>query len=88
MQSRLVGYCADHPEHAWCADPCCNWDMQQTMCCAPKDATVSVFRPKLKTESYVKECISAAFENSKTTEFPSGDLESLKCVDPTSSHDC
>ena len=77
------GYCADHPEHAWCADPCCNWDMQQTMCCAPKDATVSVFRPKLKTESYVKECISAAFENSKTTEFPSGDLESLKCVDPT-----
>ena len=45
------GYCADHPEHAWCADPCCNWDMQQTMCWRSEDATVSVFRPKLKTES-------------------------------------
>ena len=49
-------------------------------CCARK-ASGGV-PPKL-TESYVKECISAAFENSKTTEFPSGDLESLKCVDPT-----
>ena len=77
------GYCTEHPTDTWCADPCCNWDKQQTMCCAPKNATVSVFRPKLKTESYVMECLSNAFENSKTADLPSGDLDSLKCVDPT-----
>ena len=71
------GYCKDYPNHEWCKDPCCNWEMQQTMCCAPKNATVSVFRPKLKTADYVFECLSTAFENSKTEEFPNGDLDSL-----------
>ena len=77
------GYCKEYPNHEWCKDPCCNWEMQQTMCCAPKNATVSVFRPKLKTENYVLECLSAAFENSKTEQSPGGDLDSLFCVDPT-----
>ena len=76
-------YCKDYPNHEWCKDPCCNHDLQQTMCCAPRNATVSVFRPKLKTADYVFECLSTAFENSKTEEFPNGDLDSLYCVDPT-----
>ena len=77
------GYCTDNPTNAWCTDPCCNWDKQRTMCCAAKNATISVFRPKLKTDDYVMECLTAAFENSKTVDLPSGDLDSLKCVDPT-----
>ena len=77
------GFCKDNPNHVWCNDPCCNTRLQETMCCAPKNATVSVFKPKFKTEDYVLECLTVAFENSKTEASPGGNIDSLACVDPT-----
>ena len=83
LQSRLMGFCKDNPNHEWCNDPCCNTRLQETMCCAPKNATVSVFKPKFKTEDYVLECLTVAFENSKTERPRGGNIDSLACVDPT-----
>jgi hypothetical protein len=32
-------FCQENPSNAWCHDPCCNWMLSRTMCCAPTART-------------------------------------------------
>ncbi|GMH83501.1 hypothetical protein TrVE_jg5558 [Triparma verrucosa] len=46
----------DTPE--WNADPCCNWMLSETQCCAPRDVTVMVPEASVDTERLSEYCAS------------------------------
>ena len=49
-------YCKDYPNHEWCKDPAATTTCNKLRA-PPRNATGSVFRPKLKTADYVFECL-------------------------------
>ena len=40
----------------WKTDPCCNWELQQKMCCAPRDITFPVPEPEVDASTIAEYC--------------------------------
>ena len=45
------------PTNAYCLDPCCNLDLQSSMCCMPQEVTYSVPAPAFDFSSFSDTCI-------------------------------
>jgi hypothetical protein len=45
------------PTNAYCQDPCCNLDLQSSMCCMPQEVTYSVPAPSFDFLSFSDSCI-------------------------------
>eukprot|EP00520_Triparma_pacifica_P008628 CAMPEP_0118634730 /NCGR_PEP_ID=MMETSP0785-20121206/1703_1 /TAXON_ID=91992 /ORGANISM="Bolidomonas pacifica, Strain CCMP 1866" /LENGTH=2059 /DNA_ID=CAMNT_0006525725 /DNA_START=76 /DNA_END=6252 /DNA_ORIENTATION=- len=41
---------------AWKADPCCNWELSQSMCCVPKEVDAFVPTPYVDTDALAAYC--------------------------------
>lgn len=57
--SGIWSFCESNPDHEYCADPCCNIFIQDKLCCAPKSATVSRFRPTFDSDVFTETCMLA-----------------------------
>ena len=57
------GFCmnATNADHAYCADPCCNFELQSKKCCAPTMQTVSVPRPEIDWENFAYRCLASDY---------------------------
>lgn len=55
------GFCMNATDDAYCADPCCNLDLQSKKCCAPTMQTVSVPRPEIDWENFAYRCLASDY---------------------------
>ena len=55
------GFCRNATDNAYCTDPCCNFDLQNKMCCAPTMQTVSVPRPEIDWENFAYRCLASDY---------------------------
>ena len=46
-----------NPEDPYCQDPCCNYDLQSSMCCAAQEVSYDVPAPSFDFESFSYSCI-------------------------------
>ena len=74
---------AENSNNAWCTDPCCNEDLQETMCCRVQTKTFERYDPSVDKEKLGENCpfgnpsdIPAAIDSamSYTTLFNSPDI--------------
>ena len=54
-------YCRDDPESEYCSDPCCNFQLQETKCCAPTEQTVTVSRPTFDNAAFAQRCVESDY---------------------------
>ena len=50
---------AYNPDDPYCKDPCCNLELQNSMCCEPSERTFTATKAEFDTNAYMKKCIES-----------------------------
>ena len=50
---------AYNPDDPYCKDPCCNLELQNSMCCEPSERTFTATKAEIDTNVYMEKCIES-----------------------------
>lgn len=48
-----------NPDDPYCKDPCCNLELQNSMCCEPSERTFTATKAEFDTNVYIEKCIES-----------------------------